>query len=354
MVLSFGQLIDVTMSFLRQHRVAMLVGAFFFSVLLLLAQAVVWHVEEEVRNTMIPGYTQDMQRHKSRIDGLQQRVRRGEMAARTALEREIHAMQELREQALDDLAPGALPPFIVLAGIVGYLMIVLLGLASSAYYLLHAARGERHVWPTVAAVPLFILPMLGVSIWSVLRSYAWVPVVAIVFLPFSPLLSTVLMITGMVLMILTVPRLAFAPVILAREEKGVMESVRLSIKRSRGYWWKIVSNFVLFAVLIWVTGALLFVVLGMIIATLGGMVAMVMNLPGIVAFTVIEWGVLGVVLFVGNFLTGVAIVFQVQLADTVMRHPRHAPLPAPKPAAHIHPVVKKVSSKRPAAKKKKR
>ena len=38
------------------------------------------------------------------------------------------------------------------------------------------------------------------------------------------------------------PRLLLAPVIYLRQKTGIMESVRLSYAKSRGYWWKIVGN----------------------------------------------------------------------------------------------------------------
>lgn len=73
------------------------------------------------------------------------------------------------------------------------------------------------------ALPL-IVPMIGVWLWSFLRSFAWIPVI------------------GIITSIIIGPRLALSSVILVEEHTGVRESVKRSHKRTKGYWGKIVTN----------------------------------------------------------------------------------------------------------------
>jgi hypothetical protein len=84
-----------------------------------------------------------------------------------------------------------------------------------------------------------VIPFLGLILWVIIRSFAWIPIV------------------GAIIALFRIPRFVLAPVIMLAEEKGVLESASESYRRSKGHSGKIFGN-------IFVVGIVLGIVVGMV------------------------------------------------------------------------------------------
>jgi hypothetical protein len=69
-----------------------------------------------------------------------------------------------------------------------------------------------------------VIPFLGLSLWVIIRSFVWIPIV------------------GPIIALFRLPRFVLAPVIMLAEEKGLLESVSESYRRSKGHSGKIFGN----------------------------------------------------------------------------------------------------------------
>jgi hypothetical protein len=194
------------------------------------------------------------------------------------------------------------------------LLMLVLWVISSAYFLQLSLSATQDVMAPVRPAFSLSLPLLGVWVWSFLRSFAWIPII------------------GIIPAIILGPRFALAPVILATEKKGVIESVRLSYDRTKGYWGKIVGNAI-------VAGLCVF--LAMIV------IDIVASILGTIIPVVGLW-----IVPVGKYITmAFMIVFMTKLSMTIMGK-ASKPAVAPARAATPAPAVtKKAAPKKPAAKK---
>lgn len=131
----------------------------------------------------------------------------------------------------------------------------------------------------------YALPLLGVWIWSLLRSFIWIPLF------------------GIIPAIILGPRFALAPVLLVRDGKGVFESVALSYTASRGYWGKIVGNMLVVAILQGIISFVVSMLLGMFLFFTPG--------SALIVSLVLDQGL-------GIFTS----IFAVNMAITILMHPR--------------------------------
>jgi hypothetical protein len=69
-----------------------------------------------------------------------------------------------------------------------------------------------------------VIPFLGLSLWVIIRSFVWIPIV------------------GPIIALFRLPRFVLAPVIMLAEEKGLLESASESYRRSKGHSGKIFGN----------------------------------------------------------------------------------------------------------------
>lgn len=109
------------------------------------------------------------------------------------------------------------------------LILILLTIVAKQYYLVVATYGMQDAAAAIKRTFGVIFPLIGISIWMFLRSFAWIPIV------------------GIVTAIVIVPRLIFAPLVYLREGGGIVDVTRASNARTRGYWGRIVGYFILFA-----------------------------------------------------------------------------------------------------------
>jgi hypothetical protein len=165
-----------------------------------------------------------------------------------------------------------------------FFSIFVLTMIGSIFFIVLAVEGSTDFMTTLRRVPGLILPMFGVWIWGFLRSFAWIPVLGVIFA------------------IIIGPRLIMSSVILVKEKKGVRESVKLSYKRSRGYWRKIVGNCVV---------AILVSLLAMLVLSIG--VGFSAQVSGALA------GLIGAIL--QGMVTAYGTIFIVRLSNTILNNP---------------------------------
>ncbi|OGJ58354.1 hypothetical protein A2881_02605 [Candidatus Peribacteria bacterium RIFCSPHIGHO2_01_FULL_55_13] len=106
----------------------------------------------------------------------------------------------------------------------GLFVLGVLTILSGAYFLCFALGKGKEPTEILNNALFLFLPLLGVWVWSFLRSFVWIPIF------------------GIIPAIILMPRFALAPVILASQKKGVTASVTESYRKTRGYWGRIAGN----------------------------------------------------------------------------------------------------------------
>ncbi|TSD00242.1 MAG: hypothetical protein Greene101449_260 [Candidatus Peregrinibacteria bacterium Greene1014_49] len=107
---------------------------------------------------------------------------------------------------------------------VGAFAWAVISLLATAYYLFFAVGKGKDAVEILSNSLHSVIPLLGVWIWSFLRSFAWIPLV------------------GIIPAVILGPRFVLAPVILVTQNKCVTGSVSESYEKTRGFWGKIIGN----------------------------------------------------------------------------------------------------------------
>lgn len=275
---SLGTLLQGSWSYCKSVKKPVLIASLIFGVLLFGMQTV---ISQKTNDTI--------EQRFGDIDQMQELVERIEAGDEAALQEMMMQMGmmgeggEIDPEKMEDIAIEMMGSVLPLFGAFFFGM-MLLTLVSSVFYLVLALEGSQDVIVTARKVPSLILPLLGVWIWSFLRSFAWIPFI------------------GVILAIIIGPRFVMSSVILVKEQKGVMESVRLSYERSRGYWGKIVGNCIVSALVVMIAVMVLSIAIGMI-----GTMSMVAA------------GIAGATLQSAS--TAFATIFIVRLSNTIMSNP---------------------------------
>lgn len=279
-----GQLLSETFEFCKAHWQSLLTGVVIFGVVLgvvssLLGAKVAYEVREGVN---------DMGINTERMEELSGRVEAGDEAAMA----ELQALLEAEFGGLSDeeaaqkmygpmvgMMKGMLPA-------IGLSMIVMLIISffAHAYYVLVAVEG-KDVNGTMSRATNVMLPLVGLSIWTFLRTFIWIPII------------------GFIPAIILGPRFIAAPVIFLTERKGVMASVSDSYKRTRGYWAKIVGNAIVMAIILIIASIVLQMVLGVLLTSIPMALMVVMQI-------------------MQQLFMAIMTVFIIKLSQTVLQNPR--------------------------------
>jgi hypothetical protein len=175
--------------------------------------------------------------------------------------------------------PAALlftPQLIGTMGLMTVIMMIIILMTNAYFLVLPIEKISSFGKGFKRALQLF-LPLLGLGIWAMLRSFAWIPFVGIIFAFYY------------------FPRFIFAGVIFVKEKKGIRESVRICIERTKGKWVGIVLNYIGLIIITFVTMAIVasvFVVTGPVAPFLNS-VASNLFVAFWSAFTVIYAGQIG-------------------------------------------------------------
>lgn len=272
-----GILLSQTSSFTQKHWQPLLLGAVVFG---LVTGALHMNLQKTAMNGMNT-MMQGMETGAGSMQDIMEKMQAGDEEAAEEFAKQMQAMGEGGEEMMKKQAMGMVGSMLPAVGM-SVLVTMLVSFLATTYFVLVALHPEKPLGETVTAIFPVLLPMLGLWLWAFVRSFAWIPVIGIIFA------------------IVFMPRFVAAPLYLIEQKKGVFESVRLSMQTTRFYWGKIVGNLIVLGLLLFVAS----VVLGIVSAMIPG--AMV----GGLAMAVVQ-----------QFLAGVCTVFSVQLARTVMQNP---------------------------------
>ena len=276
---SLGTILSGSWKYFTAHIRPILIASIIFGVLMFGLQKVL-----EVQTTG------NIEKHFGDIEQMQELAERIEDGDEEAFQEMMDQMGmvgeegELDEKALAGLASGMMGNMMPMFGLF-FITMMLLTLVTSTFYIVLALESSQSAMTVFKKVPALLLPMLGVWIWSFLRSFAWIPVV------------------GIVPAIIIGPRLTLSSVILVKEKKGVFESVKASYTRTGGYWGKIVGN--------GIVGALV-VMLAVLVLSLGiGIVGSVSMTGAAIAGAILQ-----------SATTAYATIFIVGLSNTIIANPK--------------------------------
>ncbi len=265
------------------------------------------------------GMMDDMGIDLERMEDLGERIQMGDESAMQEMESMFQdRFGDMSDEQAGMMAAGmgmrmlgAMAPMLGLSA----LLMAIISILSSAYYLkMSLSPTQDAMAPVKPALSLFF-PLLGVWIWSFLRSFAWIPII------------------GLIPAIILGPRFVLAPVILATEGKGVFESVSMSYARTRGYWGKIVGNAIVAALCI----LLAMIVVGIV----AGILEFIIPLLGFWLKSIAKYAT-----------TAFMVVFLTKLSLSIMGKPvTTKAVPVTAPARAVTPAAVKKTPTKPAVKK---
>ena len=222
------------------------IGAVIFGLIMAVGQSFVGQRVMQKTGSVFEGFGYDQQQ----MVDLQRRIQAGDEAA---IEEFSQRMQQLGGAQGEAVSGAVLSLYKGLLPVIGASMLImwLISLIASAYFLLIALDGKLTFQAALARTPGLIIPLFLLSLWIMIRSFIWIPII------------------GIILAIILGPRFVCAPVLLARDHKGVLQSASMSYAKTSGYWGKIFGN--LFVVMVGVMIAS--IVLGVVVGILGASAA---------------------------------------------------------------------------------
>lgn len=152
-----------------------------------------------------------------------------------------------------------------------FLILLVIAMVSTTYYYVIAIKKEKNVNKALMHALEVVIPLIGVNIWSFVRSYVWIPVLTLI-LGFSLLytdmsVGTLVIVASMVAMLVLslvyYPRFILAPVIYIQERKDIADSVTASYKRTKGHWGKVIGNVIISGIIACIIAFVIGVVAGM-------------------------------------------------------------------------------------------
>lgn len=275
-----GQLLSETFSYCKAHVVPLVAGVVVFGVLSGFLGAYAASTVQRSVGGMMNGMGVDV----NRMQELSARMEAGDESAMAELEEMLaDGPGKMDEAVAAQKAMGMMTTLLPVVGFAGIISL-LLGFLANAYYALIAVEG-KDLNATLARVPGVILPLAGVSVWSFLRSFAWIPLI------------------GIIPAIILGPRFVAAPLVYLTEGKGVMASVSSSYARTSGYWGKIIGNVIVAGLIAFVVSMVAGMILGAVLFAIPSLMIIVQKI-------------------VGQAMVAFLTVFVVRLASTVLQHPR--------------------------------
>ncbi len=237
MVDSLGSLLSKSWAFCRAQFVPILLGA-------LVAGAVSLVLTLSIVNKMSQGANNALNRlgvDRGRLEDLQRRAQQGDQQATQELQQEVQrTLGNFSEKDLQNLG-GAFAGDMARTFFSPYSLLLILGMIIVSFafqgYILVLLLEKKPAQEAFARTASLILPLIGLSLWTALRTFIWIPIIGII--PF----------------IILAPRFVLAPVLLVRDGKGVLESTRISYRRTAGYWGKIVGNVIVAVILVGIAAA---------------------------------------------------------------------------------------------------
>lgn len=273
-----GTLLSDSWSHFRRSLVPILIGAVIFGLILGLSQSFIGQRVTQKTGTALErlGFSQQ------EMQDLQRRIQAGDQAA---MEEFTRKMQQVGGEQGEKLAGAMVSAYGSVLPVIGAsaLLIWLISLIASAYFLVLSLESGLTFQGALSKAPGLIIPFFLLSLWIMIRSFIWIPVI------------------GIITAIILGPRFVLAPVLLAQEHKGVLESASLSFTKTQGYWGKIFGNIFVAALLAMVAVMVIGIVVGILGASSAGLLMPVFNM----------------------LATAFLMIFSVRLSQTILQHPRN-------------------------------
>lgn len=225
------------------------------------------------------GFMQTMGMNMPKIQELSERMQNGDTQAAVEMQAMMEQSGMTQEEALRR-GFGAVAPFMGIGFLIGLALTVI----STLWFYFIALGQIKDLNVTSKRIAKSFLPLLGLWLWMVIRSFVWIPII------------------GLIPGIILLPRYALAPVLLLRDHKGIRESVQLSSAATEGYWGKIVGN----GIVVGLLSFLALIVVGIVLMLVQSISPIAGNWAGAIA---------------QHLVTGFCIVFCVQLSLTILQHP---------------------------------
>jgi len=218
-VKTLGPLLRDSMNFCKRRWMVLLLGAMVFgfltqgvSVWLLGSQAIEWEKEmaplsEQANSPQMQELITKVQSGKGTQADIQQ----------------LAAMSAATVSSLPAADAHALCAHAARSGL-GLLLTTLIGLLAKCYFVMVAVKDIGDVGEALSVTSRTILPLFGMFLWVIVRSFIWIPFI------------------GILIAIILGPRFILSPLYLLQQKKGVIESVSQSYKATQGYWGKIMGN----------------------------------------------------------------------------------------------------------------
>lgn len=270
-----GQLISESVAYAKAHMQPLVAGAIVFGIV----AGMLGVVFQQQVGLIVDDIGIDLER----MEELGNRIEAGDEAALEEFESMLAGIDDEDVSAAMGRGAEALAKFTprnILLSLVG----MLVSLLAYAWYTLVAVEGAD-LGGTANKAKRAFLPLLGVYVWATIRSFAWLPFV------------------GWIIAIVVGPRFVAAPLIHLTEQKSITQSVSESYRRTKGYWGKIVGNWIVAGLLFGLCALVAMMVLGLFL--------------GAVPVALVFIGQI-----VGQISMAVFVVFSVRLSQTILQHPR--------------------------------
>jgi len=225
----FIQLLKQTWQFCLQFKIPLLAGAVVFGVVMALSQGLFVKQAGSGFSDMVS----EMEAMEDRMEELNRRVEMGDEAAYEEMMGELEGLGQGIGQSAEILVGSVLPGLFT-----SFLIALIVYFISHAYFLVLAVGRIRGVGALAGETVKKVLPILGVEIWTFLRSFIWIPIV------------------GFLIAIYFLPRLAFGGVFLVKEKTGVLASVSASYQRTKGRWLQVFGYLLGLMIVMWIAAAI--------------------------------------------------------------------------------------------------
>ncbi|MDO8469264.1 MAG: hypothetical protein Q7S29_05930 [Candidatus Peribacter sp.] len=255
MTAPLGQLLTDSWSSFRRALMPIVVGAVIFGLILGIGQSFIGQRIVQKTGSALEGLGFDQQQ----MEDLQRRIQAGDQAA---MDEFAQKMQQLGGEQGDAVSGAVLSMYKGLLPSLGASMLIMwvISLIASAYFLLIALDGKLTFQAALARTPGLIIPLFLLSLWIMIRSFIWIPIL------------------GIILAIVLGPRFVCAPVLLVRDHKGILESASLSYAKTSGYWGKIFGNTFVAALCAMIAVMVLGIVVGILGMRVSGILMPMVNM----------------------------------------------------------------------------
>lgn len=296
-----GQLLSETFAYCKAHAASLGLGVVVFG---LIMGAYSGFAEHSTSQLDMMGNGTGGGMNMAKMEEISARIEAGDETALADLQAALKdAPTGMNDQVKDAQTKMFMQKFLPLLG-AGGIIVMLVSWFAQAYFALVAVEG-KDIQGTIARAPRVMLPLVGISIWSFLRSFSWIALIGVVFGAVTMQWGIVALsfAAAVVLMLVFYPRFIAASLIYLAEGKGVMASVSESYKRTRGYWPKIVGNAIVAAIVIGLVSIVVSIVLGLVLSMIPGGASVAAGL-------------------VRQASAAFMMVFTIRLSHTILQHPR--------------------------------